>query len=156
MGYVDPRMTPGTDTNDKIICLAEIAMSTPAGVAITAGVPVKIGGTTAGVFETFGIAKTTQGRITYEGPKGEFLVMAQVALRAVSVNNANPIIYLAKNGSIIAATRMQKTTNRSNESGSQSLNWELELDKGDFIELWMDVAISETMSGETMVLTLLG
>jgi len=156
MAIEDPRLATGTDTNDKIICLAEVAMSTPAGVAVTSGTPVKIAGTTAGVFETNGLAVTSQGRITYKGPPGTFLVVAQAGLSASSDNNANPILYLAKNGTFIPGTRMRKTTNRSNETGSQSLNWNIELERDDYIELFVDADTSDTITAETMILSLIG
>ena len=157
MALQDRRLTGSVDSGDKVQTLAEVAMSTSASQVVTAGTPVKAAGTTGAVVTSQGLTTTMNtGKITYDGPTGLFVVFAQVSITGLNENFSNPITYLALNGSIIAATRMQKATNRAKELGSNSFQWLLELKKDDFLEVFIDVDASDTMTVERMVLTLLG
>lgn len=136
------------DVRDLIVSLVppygSMYISTATETSIsTQNTPVKaLGTTTAG--DALRDFTHTANRLTYTGvPDREFIVIVALSLTAAQ-NNQILAFHLAKNGSVIAASEIQRKAAIGNDIGAASVMVEIDLSQNDYIELWV-----ENKSGDT-------
>jgi len=118
-----------------------------------AGTSVLAAGTwVTGLVSSF--VATTGGRLTYSGtPTAVVGVQASVTLKPVSGSNKSISVYLAKNGTAVAAARITRTVSAS-ETGNMSLFYNISLATDDYLELFVandtntiDVLVTDVLFG---------
>lgn len=126
---------------DALISFVGNAIATTIGVA---GTPVLL----AGTWVTIGSSQftcTAAGRITYDGEKPiTEPVDIAVSIAPVSGSNKTVAIYLAKNGVVIASSRISAVLSNG---GFQELSvpWQVSFTKNDYVELFV-ANITDTTS----------
>jgi len=118
-----------------------------------AGTSVLAAGTwVTGLVSSF--VATTGGRLTYSGtPTAVVGVQASVTLKPVSGSNKSISVYLAKNGTAVAAARITRTVSTA-ETGNMSLFYNISLATDDYLELFVandtdtiDVLVTDALFG---------
>lgn len=96
----------------------------------------------------FRFASVGNNRITYEGKDTRyFSVNGSISFQG-SNNNAIFVFYIAKNGTVVEQTRVYREIGTNNDVGAVAVVGEIELDPGDYIEVW-----AERFSGSGNLLT---
>lgn len=99
--------------------------------------PVKVAGTTTPISISQRFDNTTSNRSTYEGAiTRDFRVTAVFSL--TSNNNNQVAAYIAKNGTVIAESVSNVTTNAGGRAESASIQAVVELVDTDYIEIWVE------------------
>lgn len=107
-----------------------------ASVIAATGTPVIVAGTWV-VSGVSGMSGTTNGRLTYNEEKPVSLpITASVTAIPVSGSNQAISIYIALNGSVITASRMQATIT-STAAQNITATWQLTFEEGDYIEVFV-------------------
>jgi hypothetical protein len=116
--------------------MAYMQGNSTATVITTQDVPVLIGGTwSSGAAESFGVSAA--GRLTYNGLSAQvFDVDAVVSVNAAS-GGPDASLCIAKNGTVIAATRISDRLQNTHPIHLSTL-WNLSLSPGDYIELFIE------------------
>jgi len=132
--------------------LGSLYISSPAGKAITAGVPAIIGGTTTAI-KNKNFTHTNQ-RLTYTGtvPK-TFQATATISAKS-SLGNIILSIFLAKNGVVVAESEMTRKLATANDVGSAAILCVDDCVTDDYVEVWVDVSSDSTITFDKMVLTI--
>lgn len=104
---------------------------------ITTGVAVKIAGTTtsAGITQRF---TNTNNRATYTGALNKTFLVSVVSSVTSTSTNDQIGYYVAKNGVIVASSKIYVTTNSNNRAESVSIQGVIELITNDYIEVWIE------------------
>ena len=114
-----------------------LSFQTPTTTVLAAATPALITGTWT-VERTSQMTGTIGGRTTYNGEKNAILpITAALSLEPVSGTNKDVNIYLAKNGSVIANSKVS-TTVSSGSPKNQSVVWQDNWASGDFYEVWIE------------------
>lgn len=137
----------------------EYYISTPAAsAAITAGVPIEIGGTaTAGDSSAdFTIATTAGGRATYTGALTKrFRVTAHVSATSTKGNEVMSI-FIAEGGTALAKSESERKIGTGSDTGSVSTSAIVELATNEFIEVFVDLgaSTSDTITAQKCVVVI--
>lgn len=116
---------------------AEVTMhgnSTETAIASTA-TPVKVAGTFV-VGDESGYTGDTTGKITHNGDTARHIINAVISMTVVSGSNHTVSMYIALNGSTVASSKTTTTTS-ANLYRSLSTFANLELDDGDYVEIFV-------------------
>ena len=108
------------------------------------GTPTKLGGgsTTANLLE--GFTHTSSNRLTYTGTETKTFKIAAVVSVTHSTNNTNITFYIAKNGTIITASKVLRKVGTGGDVGATPLLWIENLATNDYIEIFSDADSSGT------------
>lgn len=106
----------------------------------TGGTYVKVAGTTtAGNLVDF---THTNGRLTYQGPKRWFNVLAvTTVIDGLAGNTAH--LRIAKNGTAIAASEQQRKIVQAGDIGNMSCEVDVELTSDDYVELYVTTNVGQ-------------
>jgi len=132
-----------------------IAEGDDAATAITTGGTfVKVAGTTTpGILDGF---THTDGRLTFNGPKRRFNVSV-TATNSANLNGAIVHLQLNKSGTLIAPSEQHRKIGSAGDLGNMSCPFVVELENGDYIELWATTELGQdgkTITCEHCVLTI--
>ena len=120
--------------------------------AITATVPLKIAGTaTSGHADGFTITTANGGRATYDGgTTKDFLITVAMSM-STTKNGSVVSIFIAKNGSAIAKTEVQRKCANA-DVGAAALVGEISLATDDYIEIYVTISAStnDTITAEAL------
>lgn len=124
-----------TSIADQIYSQTNMHSNATATVIDTINVPKKVAGTfVAGMSSNF--TADTTGRMTYNGATTEVVsVRASVTLVPVGINQVLTI-YIAKNGSVIADSRISRTVS-SGASGNVGLFYNVSMTADDYVEVFV-------------------
>lgn len=116
---------------------ALLSFLTPTTTVLDIATPKLVTGTW-NVERTSQMTATSGGRATYDGEKNATLpITATLSCEPVSGTNKDINIYLAKNGSVIANSKVI-TTISSGSPKNQSIPWQDVFANGDYYELWIE------------------
>ncbi len=149
----NPNLVPSKLTPVGLTCLGQFHISTPISTAITAGVPTKLlGTTTAGPLKGW---SHTNGRLTYEGSKRTPLILGTIEAKADN-NAMDTIVYLALNGVIIPLTRGIRRLPAAGQCGIVAINTYVDVQRGDFLEIFVDSDINDSLTSNNSILSVAG
>lgn len=135
--------SPGKVTEGKDHC--EMYMATPAvSGAISAGTPVKIGGTTAQGTKTtnFTVETATGGRITYTASTTITVKIVATVSFTSSQSNQEAYLYIAKDGTKIDKSKCSRKLGTGTDVGACALRCTTTLAQNERIEIYCDLAVS--------------
>lgn len=129
----------GLRTEKDDVATGTIFMSTPLLTTIaTANTPVKAAGTTAPEnlfrFDTDG---GTNNRLKYTGTKTRIFSVVISASITSSTNSQTLSLYIAKMGTAIPSSRIQRKMGNGLDMGAVSVSCTVELATGQYVELWI-------------------
>ena len=120
------------------VSTGSVYITTPIETSIAAvNTPIKVAGTTTayGLFRT---TSSTDNRIEYTGTKTRyFKYTASVSITAAT-NNKRFNFYIAKNGVVLAESKQSRKISTGADIGSISTSGLIQLQTGDYIELWVE------------------
>ena len=122
------------DTNPDAL-LSLVGNTTDTGISVQ-GTPVKVAGTFTIIRESH-FTGNSAGKIIYNGERGLALpVDVQVTVEPATGNNKDISVYLAVNGTVVAATK--RTTRADNNNPKNiSIPWQIDFVKDKFIEIFV-------------------
>ncbi len=128
-------------------------VSTPAGTANSSGTPVKVAGTTTALLLS-GMTMPTNNRLqNNSGVARRVLVIATLSAES-DTSNVDLSMFLYKTGSQEAASETLRKIATMNDVGSMSVSFPIELDDGDYVEVWIDTDASDpSITANKMVVT---
>lgn len=142
-GSIDPQ-----DMRDLIVSLVPgygsmyISSSAETTIALV-NTPVKVAGTTTAGAKLRDITHTN-GRLTYTGaPIRAFIIDVALSL-IVAANNKVMAIYIAKNGTPVAASEQHRKAGTGADVGNASMVVEVELNTDDYIEVFIENTTDDT------------
>ena len=103
----------------------------------SAGVYVKVstaGSTTSVHTQNFDV--DTNNRATYRGSQRKSFSVTYIATMTMENNNETGHLRIAKNGTVLAESEMHRKVTTGTDSGAISLGAHVELEEGDYVELW--------------------
>lgn len=114
-----------------------LSFTTPTTTTLVAATPALINGTWV-VERSSQMTGTVAGRATYDGEKGATLpITLTVSMEPVSGTNKAINLYLAKNGSVVANSKVI-TTISAGSAKNQSVVWQDVFNNGDYYEAWIE------------------
>lgn len=132
--------------------IGSLYLSTPATEGMVAGTEEKVAGTTtAGPLQDF--TMPVDNRLLYGGTDTiQVRVIINVA-GSFSVNFTTLGIYVAKNGSFIPASHIDREVATGGDHGSWGTSWKVELATGDYIEAFLESDKTGDATIDHMVMT---
>jgi len=134
------------DLRDFIVSVAPenggMYISTPAATTIgTAGTFVKAEGTTTALSLTSGMTMPSTNRIQYDAaaaglPDKVGMINVSCSMTCAS-SNQNISLALAKNGTVIAATTINRFVSTGSDEGAVSITASVEMSSTDYVEVWI-------------------
>lgn len=116
----------------------EIYFSTPAATTIaTAGTFVKAAGTTTLLSGSSDFTMPSNNRLTYGGTVTKKFRVTVALSMTLGAANEVLALRLAKNGTTIAATEIDRKTGASGDIGAAALTHLVELATNDYVEIWI-------------------
>lgn len=136
-----------TQRSDNAYSHMHMINGSTASAAITAGTPVKIGGTVAEAAagsNLFTVTTTSGGRLTYNGADTRvFHIQASIAFTSTQSNEI-ALFYFFRSGTELTNTQKRRKLGTGSDLGSISLDHIVTLSSGQYIEIFCDLAASSS------------
>ena len=149
----NPNLVPSKLTKAGLTCVGQFHVDTPASTSITSGTPTKLLGTTLpGPLKGW---THSSGRLTYNGSKRTVWALVTADIKPDNVA-MDAIVYIALNGTEIARTVSQRRLVAAGQSGVAALNAYIEVQRGDYLEVFVDSDVSNSVTSDNYILSVAG
>ena len=122
--------------------------STPAETTLVAATPAKAAGTTTFSTLSQGFTQTANNRVQLDAGQTTrtYRVTANLAVSKAGGGATEGSFYIAKNGTVDAASKMIRTLANTSDVGSIIVTGIEELAAGDYIEVWLETDTGDNLT----------
>ena len=128
--------------------------STPILTPLAAVTPAKaLGVTTPLIFNGFTVSASNRMTLDAGQTTRDYEVTLSVSMTKAGGGATLGHLHVAKNGAIVPGAHIHRSLANTSDEGAVSLNFQLELAAGDYIEVWIETTNGDDMTIETGTMT---
>ncbi len=125
-------------------------VSSSAATTITAGTPIKVAGTTTADASFLNDFTHTNNKLVYTGTQTMYFHMEAYISMISSVNNVVIKMYIAKNGTAISASEIQRKIGTGADVGAANVQANFQLSTNDYVEVFVDSDVNTNFTANKM------